>query len=139
MGSIHMPTAILAGKLGGSSGNGNAELVVPTFTFDVSNNHGECDMTYAEILAAIEAGKCICAKCDGFSFGAIIYLQLNSVITGAHEIAFSYSDVAEMYPIISPRQAYKAYVYIDANETVTVTIYTESSVIPVIYNVVDNM
>lgn len=130
MGSIHMPTAILAGKLGGSSSENAEGLIIPTFTFDIANNYAECDMMLSDVEAAALAGKCVCAKAVGIGLNTF-YMQLNTVLAARHEIIFSYVDIAEMYPILTPKQVFKSYVYFN-EDGITCYIETESETIPII-------
>ena len=47
---------------------GSGGLAFPTFTVDWDNETAICDMTFAEISAAIEAGRCVMAKDDSNAY-----------------------------------------------------------------------
>ncbi len=48
-------------------GGGGAGMLIPVYTYDSDTETYSCDMTFEEIAAAIEAGKCVMAKMSSSS------------------------------------------------------------------------
>ena len=83
-------------KNANGGGGGSGSLITPTYTYDSSTDTYSCDKTFAEIAAAIEAGKCIAAKMS--TSDTDYYYRIEQKYTlenGGSGVRFSATDLDE--------------------------------------------
>lgn len=112
-------------------------LVVPLITIDTQNMTITMDMSFADVLEAIESNKCCCAHVDS-GLGSIQVFNLDSFVPSdstsilEKQFTFQYKTVGTLNGVVTTAQAFTMSIAFTAVGDKLLTVFTADGSIQII-------